>query len=196
MKNRLTLPRYARDPRLFLGIAMVVGGGVMGATLLSGHNDTEVLRARETVAVGHDVTRESLETIVVPDYVAESYIRPGDFTEARAAITIHAGDLVRRTDLTDETGGVVLALPLAVPVPSDVEPGSVVDVWRITAVSADKTEGATRIAVNAIVHSLASETTLVDGSTVVEVRVSDGVESILSVLGTDDEFAITGAGSQ
>ena len=129
-----------RDPRLWVGVALVAGSVVAGARLLATADDTTaVWAAAADLTAGEVVTAEDLTSTRVrfvdaedaDRYLAVTEQLPDDLTLTRA---LGAGELVPAAALgpaTDqETVSVSISLP-ADQVPTGVASGSRVDVWVV-----------------------------------------------------------------
>lgn len=127
-----------RDPRLWIGVALVAISVVVGARLLAAADESvAVWVAASDLAAGDELTADDLEARRVrfvdeadlDRYVAADQPLPGD---ARLLRGVGAGELLPRAALgsADEAG--ILQLPIAVEpalVPDSVRPGSVVSVY-------------------------------------------------------------------
>lgn len=134
--QRATRPGW-RDPRLWVGVALVTGSVVAGAGLLGGDDDTvEVWAARHGLAAGQKLTLAGLvprQVAFVDDAASSAYLRVDDGLPDHATLarSVGAGELVPAGALGDPPDG-LLEVPLSAPevaVPDSVAPGSVVDVW-------------------------------------------------------------------
>ncbi len=126
-----------RDPRLWLGIALVTVSVLVGARLLGGADDTvEVWSADADLAAGQPVTEADLVARRVRfDDEADGarYVRVGDPLPVDAALSraVGAGELLPATALGAAEEGLV-EVPVWAPaevIPASIEPGSTVDVW-------------------------------------------------------------------
>ncbi len=125
-----------RDPRLWIGIALVAGSVLIGANLLSSDDDTvEMWAAAHDLAPGVAVSTDDFEIVTVDlAEVTDTYLRadgtlPGDVVQR----PVGAGELVPAASLgaplADEVE-VALWAP-AVSVPDAVRAGALVDVWVV-----------------------------------------------------------------
>lgn len=126
-----------RDPRLWIGVALVAASVVAGARLLGGADDTiEIWAAGDDLAPGQQLAESDLMVQRVHfahDEDAAPYLRvadgvPDDATVNRA---VGPGELVPSAALGDPPDG-RLEVPIWAPdvaVPDSIRPGSVVDVW-------------------------------------------------------------------
>lgn len=125
-----------RDPRLFVGIALVAAAALLGATVVGDQDTTAVWAARGPLVAGqalepsHLVVRELrfADAADASAYVAANGPVPEGLTLAR---DVGAGELLAVSALGDAAQG-VLEVPLTVAaeaVPVTVRVGSVVDVW-------------------------------------------------------------------
>jgi hypothetical protein len=137
--SRTTSPGW-RDPRLWIGIALVTGSVVGGARILAGADDmTAVWSASSDLAVGQTLTADDLEVARVrfdeaadeQRYLAADAELPADLTLTRPLAT---GELVPAAALGEQSEDDTVAVSIAVAaehVPTDLVRGSRVDVWVI-----------------------------------------------------------------
>jgi hypothetical protein len=137
--SRTTSPGW-RDPRLWIGIALVTGSVVVGARILAGADDmTAVWSASSDLAVGQTLTADDLEVARVrfddaadeQRYLAADAELPTDLTLTRPLAT---GELVPAAALGEQSEDDTVAVSIAVAaehVPTDLVRGSRVDVWVI-----------------------------------------------------------------
>jgi hypothetical protein len=134
---RATAPGW-RDPRLWIGVAIVAASVLLGARVLARADDSVVVWAASgDLAVGQEVQVEDLvgtRVRFLDDADRQRYL-PTDETLPQAhTLTrpVAAGELVPRSALGDPAAAGLLSVPVSLPelaVPPDVGPGSVVDVW-------------------------------------------------------------------
>ena len=141
-----------RDPRLLVGVVLVAGSGLLGATLRSGDATVAVWATRDALAEGQPVRADELvrrevrfaDQVDANRYVAAADPLPGGATLAR---DVGAGELLPRSAIAPDQEAPVVEVPLGVAgeaVPATVRTGSVVDVWvapspdRVTANAADR----------------------------------------------------------
>lgn len=127
-----------RDPRLWVGVALVAGCVVAGARVVGGADDTTQVWALGTdLAPGEEVAPEDLvarrvrfaEPAALERYLPVEEPLPAALALDRA---VAAGELLPRAALGDAAAADVVEVPLAVPpgqVPPSVDRGDVVDVW-------------------------------------------------------------------
>lgn len=128
------------DPRLLIGVLLVIGAAVLGARLVALGDDTvEYWSVSADVRAGEALTSEHL----VPARVrltgdnAGQYLRVADELPAAVADLqwdrdVTAGALLDRSALTTRARGAVRQLPLTVAegsVPTDLSRGDLVEVW-------------------------------------------------------------------
>lgn len=178
--TRVARPGW-RDPRLWIGIALVTGSIVVGARLLAAADDTvQVWALAQDRGSGSPVVSDDLsvqrvrfaEGAALDRYFPADEPVPADLVLTRA---VGAGELLARSAVGEVDAEEVLQVPLEVDpnrVPPDVETGSVVDVW--VSDGAGLAKGAT------------SEELEVNGPALSEVTVVAAPEY-------DDTFAVTGA---
>lgn len=126
-----------RDPRLWLGIALVAASVLVGARLLGSADDTvEVWTAGGDLAAGQPVAAGDLVARRVrftDDGDGDRYLRVGDPLPSEATLSraVGAGELLPAAALGSAEEGLT-EVPLWAPgevIPASVEPGSTVDVW-------------------------------------------------------------------
>lgn len=156
--RRLSGPGW-RDPRIVLGLVVLAGSVVLGATLLDDADDTVPVWAVSTdLAAGQPVSDQDLEVRQVrfPDAVAaDRYLSaadplPADATLARA---VGAGELLPRAALGAAETARLVEVPVSAAtdaVPGSVRAGSVVDVWvvaeaAVTSAAGEAPAGAERV---------------------------------------------------
>jgi hypothetical protein len=145
--NRQSRPRSTRlehhpwrDPRLILGILLVLVSTVLGAAAVAaGSSSTGYWAVRSEVRAGDPVQRTDLVQAKahVPDDAARHLMPVDDALPARLddlvwARDIGDGALVSRASLADRRSGGVTELPLTVTsgaAPTDLQRGDHVDVW-------------------------------------------------------------------
>lgn len=129
-----------REPRLLLGVLLVLGATVLGARLAAGGDDmVEYWAVRTGVTAGDTVTRESLEprSVRLTGATAGTYLRTDDELPAALddLVWSHAlpeGSLVGKASLVARSTQARGELPLNVAAgsaPDDLARGDRVDVW-------------------------------------------------------------------
>jgi hypothetical protein len=139
-----TAPRLRRqpwtDPRLLLGLLLVLGSTVLGASVVEAADDTRGYWAlARDVAPGDPVREDDLveSRARVPDEAADSLLPtddalPGRTESLRWGRAVPAGALVDRASLVAEGAVGAAELPLSVALgaaPDDLRGGERVDVW-------------------------------------------------------------------
>ncbi|MGL5827098.1 MAG: SAF domain-containing protein [Nocardioides sp.] len=127
-----------RDPRLWLGVAMIAGSVVGGAKVLAAADDTTAVWAVESsVAPGDPITPDNLtpqRVRFVNDADRSRYFLASQDAPDGARITraVGAGELLPRSALGTDVETGVIELPITVDagrVPPSVGAGSIVDIW-------------------------------------------------------------------
>lgn len=129
-----------RDPRLLIGLLLVLGATVLGARLVAAGDDTvEYWTVSSTAAPGDPVTRDSLETtrVRLSSATQDKYLRADEEFEAPLdglvwAHRVPAGSLVGKDALEPLADSTRSQLPLSVAegaAPADLDRGDLVDVW-------------------------------------------------------------------
>lgn len=143
---RTTTPGW-RDPRLWIGVAIVAASVVIGSRVLASADDTvQVWAVADDVAPGAPLTEDDLVARRVRFADGEDldrYVEVGAELPAELALSraLGAGELLPRSAIGAPDDGDTVTLSIAVPpllVPTAIGPGSVVDVY----VTGDVTDGA------------------------------------------------------
>jgi hypothetical protein len=145
-----------RDPRLVLGVLLVLASVLVGARVLAGADDTTpVWAATKNLPAGAQVSADDVEVVDVSlgSEVGTAYL------SATAPLTsglilakpLAAHELLTRSAVDPSATAPIAQLPLGVEsssMPNDLAPGDIVDVWVVpsTAVAAQgrSTAGAPR----------------------------------------------------
>ncbi len=140
MATRATAPGW-RDPRLWIGVAIVAASVLVGARVLARADDAAtVWAARVDLAAGQDVSSGDLVAVRVrflDEADQDRYLTvSGDLPAAHTLLRpVAAGELLPAAALGEPPEEGLLSVPVSVPsmaVPPDVGPGSRVDVWVST----------------------------------------------------------------
>ena len=129
-----------RDPRLLLGLLLVLGATILGARLAAASDDTvEYWSVKATVAPGDPVSRDSLEAtrVRLSSATKGNYLRTDEEFAAPLddlvwAHGVSAGSLVDKSSLVRRSATTRSQLPLSVAdgaAPADLDRGDLVDVW-------------------------------------------------------------------
>jgi hypothetical protein len=145
---RATAPGW-RDPRLWVGLALVAASVLVGARVLA-HADESALvwAAASDLTVGQELDAADLVATRVrflddadrARYLDADAALPEDHTVLRP---VSAGELVPAASVGDPGDDGLLSVPVSVPrlsVPPDVGPGSLVDVWVTVESASGKTQ--------------------------------------------------------
>ncbi|MGH3385657.1 MAG: hypothetical protein ACRDO1_13840 [Nocardioidaceae bacterium] len=136
--RRLDQRRW-KDPRLWVGIALVAASVLAGARLLSGADDTVgVWTTSRDLAAGAPLDGDALvvEQVHGDGDLVDRYLLAGEPPPAGAvaAHALGAGEILPRTAVTERGAGAGLHLPVVVSAagaPDDLGAGDVVDVWVV-----------------------------------------------------------------
>lgn len=129
-----------RDPRLWLGVLLVLGSVALGAKLLAAADDTiAVWQLDRDVPAGLPLTSDDLRTTRVhfaDESTAESYLVTSGGLPPGVTLTrdVSAGELLTRSAITTDPGVPPEQLPLGVGgagLPSDLAAGDHVNVWAV-----------------------------------------------------------------
>ena len=145
-----------RDPRLLLGVLLVLVSTVLGAAAIAAaSSSTSYWAVRSEVRAGDPVKRADLVRAEahLPDDAARHVLRTDEALPARLADLVWARDvgdgaLVTRSALTTHEAGGVTELPLTITAgaaPTDLQRGDRVDVWVGPGPGDDATQKAARV---------------------------------------------------
>lgn len=196
---RLRRPRW-KDPRLIVGIILVLSSVLMGSLLVSRLSaTTPVLVARSTIVPGDRIEEGQLAVVELrlgeqeqlyvgsPDAVPEGSV---------ATRTVQAGELLPISAL-GQAADVPLrpvVIPVDATVAESVVPGAQVELWHTLPADTDGAGGEARMLVeDAVVRRIDEGNALGMRSMAVEVLVSrDDVGPLLEVLGRGDRLDVIG----
>lgn len=165
--------RTWRDPRLVVGVALVAGSGLLGATLLAGDDTVAVWAVAESLETGSPVAADALQRREVGLSADEAsvYLPAAEPLPAGTVLArpVGAGELLPRAALASGEPAVV-EVPLSVPVdqvPVTARVGSVVDVWVTSdpAIGGESAREAVRVLEDVRVVELPRSTGLGAGGT-------------------------------
>lgn len=134
--------RAWRDPRLLVGLLLVLASTVLGGLAVAAADHTVTYWATaDDVRLGEPIARSDLVAVraKVPGHTASGLLRtaetlPGRMDRLSWASAARAGTLVTRDMLTERRGTVELPVVVSTAhVPTDIRPGDRVDVWASSA---------------------------------------------------------------
>jgi hypothetical protein len=151
-------PSAWRDPRLWVGVALVSASVLVGARVVGSAGDTtEVWAARSDLAAGQSVTRADLVAAKVhlDGARATTYLRPADHLPDDEVLgrAVGAGELLP-VDAFEAAASDLLQVPVWAPadaVPAGLTEGATVDVWVTTG---DRGDAATAVLDDVVVIGL------------------------------------------
>jgi flagella basal body P-ring formation protein FlgA len=193
---------HAFDPRLAIGLALVIGAIAGVVWIVAAADDTvQVYIARAPLAPGDRVTDDDLEPQSVRlDAAAGLYLAPGDLPAAGVIVTrsIAAGELLpsSATSSTDSLRLATVVLSPAGPLAASVGPGATVDVWAARELENRQFGAPVVIVSNAIVVRLVNSDSIVAKSqlTGLEVLVPRArVARVLDALANGDVISVVPA---
>lgn len=194
---RLRRPRW-RDPRLLIGIVLVLVSVIAGMLLISRLSaTTTVLVARGDVVVGDILEADDFTTaeLRLGEQVARYADSPDDIPDgAVATATVHAGELLPLSAIGQADGvelrPVVVAVDSAVA--ASVGPGAQVELWTTpTGTSTDARATSTLLVEDGVVRSVDEGSSLGMRSMTIEVLVAaDDVPAVLEALAADDRLDV------
>jgi len=188
--------RAWRDPRLLLGVLLVLASTVVGGLAVAAADHTVTYWATAgAVRLGEPVTRSDLVAIraKVPKRTAMALLRTTDTLPSRLdrlswASASRAGTLVSRDMLTERRGTVELPVVVAVGrAPTDLRPGDRVDVWASVADKAEKATSATTA------QRILSRVRVLSRSSAASVNGGSGLTVVVDVAGLRVGGRVVGA---
>jgi hypothetical protein len=195
---RLRRPRW-KDPRLLVGIVLVVLSVLLGALLASRASATStVLVARDEVVIGDELGPESFTTAEVRlgDQSARYATSPQDLPDGATALrSVHPGELLPLSAIGQGGGGDLrpVVIPVDSAVAGSVGPGRPVELWRTEAEDRDKDALAELLVEDATVRRVFEGSTLGMRSMSVEVLVpASDLPAVLEALGAGDRMDVIG----
>lgn len=196
---RLRRPRW-KDPRLIVGIVLVVASVLMGALLVSRLAETTpVLVARSPIVPGDVIGPDNLATVEMrlgeQDglYVGSLGAIPSGAVATR---TVQAGELIPLSAV-GQAGDVPLrpiVIPVDATVAESVTPGATVELWHTSPEEDDGTSADAELLVSAgIVRNVDEGSSLGMRSMAVEVLVpQEDLPAVLKVLSRDERLDVIG----
>lgn len=187
-----------KDPRLALGILLIVIGGIAGTLLFSRGAPVAVLQARNDIPAGTDLTAQHFYFKEVEESVAQNFVRAEELAEnAVAGRTVYAGEFLspHAVSMEGRDGRVDVGIPLLAPPASSLRAGQEVQVWQIRNVASGREGAQARMLTpDAILVSISENESFSVSGQVAQVRLPKAdLEAVLQVLGTQDGFAVVGA---
>ncbi|MEE1616920.1 SAF domain-containing protein [Brachybacterium sp. J153] len=196
---RLRRPRW-RDPRLIVGIVLVVASVLMGALLVSRLSETTpVLIAKGPIAPGDPLDAETLTTVELrlgdqqELYVGSLDAVPDGAVAGRA---VQAGEMlpVSAVGQPEDVALRPVVIPVDASVAESVVPGATVELWHTSPAPQDGGSGEARLLVEeAIVRRVDEGSSLGMRSMSVEVLVpQESVAEVLQVLAEEERLDVIG----
>lgn len=196
---RLRRPRW-KDPRLIVGIVLVVASVLMGALVVSRLAETTpVMVARTSIVPGDEIDPANLSTVEMrlgdqdELYVGTLGAIPDGAVATRA---IQAGELVPLSAV-GQAADVPLrpvVIPVDATVAESVAPGATVELWHTSPATDDGGQGSAELLVSdGIVRRIDEGSSLGMRSMAVEVLVPrDDLASVLEVLSQEERLDVIG----
>ncbi|MEE1649617.1 SAF domain-containing protein [Brachybacterium sp. J144] len=196
---RLRRPRW-RDPRLIVGIVLVVASVLMGALLVSRLSETTpVLIAKGPIAPGDPLDAETLTTVELRlGDQQELYVGSLDAVPegAVASRAVQAGEMlpVSAVGQPEDVALRPVVIPVDASVAESVVPGATVELWHTSPAPQDGGSGEARLLVEeAIVRRVDEGSSLGMRSMSVEVLVpQESVAEVLQVLAEEERLDVIG----
>lgn len=196
---RLRRPRW-KDPRLIVGIILVLSSVLMGSLLVSRLSaTTPVLVARSTITPGDRIEEGQLTMVELRLGEQEQYYVGSLDAVPEGSVatrTVQAGELLPLSAL-GQAADIPLrpvVIPVDATVAESVVPGAQVELWHTLPAGSDGAGGEARMLVeDAVVRRIDEGNALGMRSMAVEVLVSrDDVGPLLEVLGRGDRLDVIG----
>lgn len=196
---RLRRPRW-RDPRLIVGIVLVVASVLMGALLVARLSETTpVLIAKGPIAPGDPLDAETLTTVELRlGDQQELYVGSLDAVPegAVAGRAVQAGEMlpVSAVGQPEDVALRPVVIPVDASVAESVVPGATVELWHTSPAPQDGGSGEARLLVEeAIVRRVDEGSSLGMRSMSVEVLVpQESVAEVLQVLAEEERLDVIG----
>jgi hypothetical protein len=195
------LPPSWRDPRLLLGIVLVLASVALGSRVVGAADDSVgVYAAAHTLTPGDAITADDVRVVQLRlDDGLQRYLSAAEPLPAGAVAlrAVPAGELLPRSGLGDaaELGRRPVGVPLEGPVPAGLVKGAQVDVWvsEPDQEQAGAFQDPLRLAAAAEVAEVTEGGGALGGggSTTVQVLLADGeLRAALRALASDAEVAL------
>lgn len=196
---RLRRPRW-RDPRLLVGIVLVLVSVLLGALVVSRYAETtQVLVVREAVAVGEELDPDALATAEVRLGAQQQHYATSvaDVPAGALALrSLHPGELVPLSAVGQslETPLRPVVVPVDSAVAESVGVGRSVELWRTgTGSGGDEDPVAERLVDQAVVHAITDGSALGMQSMSVEVLVpADSLAEVLEAVADGHRLDVIG----
>lgn len=196
---RLRRPRW-KDPRLIVGIVLVVASVLMGALLVSRLAETTpVLVARSPIVPGDVIGPENLATVEMRLGEQDGlYVGSLDAVPSGAVATrtVQAGELIPLSAVGQSSDVPLrpIVIPVDATVAESVAPGATVELWHTSPESDDGTSADAELLVSAgIVRNIDEGSSLGMRSMAVEVLVPQtDLPAVLKVLSRDERLDVIG----
>jgi hypothetical protein len=194
--------RFSLDPRLLIGLGLVVASVAGVVALVSAADETtEVLAAREPLAPGQKAGADELVVVDVRlGAAAGHYLVPSDVPEEGIIVSrpVGQGEIVPLDAVGSVEGARAVSLVLDVggTLAASVQPGAVVDVWAARELEGGGFGPPSVIASGATVVRLVASDSIVSGgeTTAVEVLVPKSrVARVLEAAANSDAVSIVPA---
>jgi hypothetical protein len=188
--NRLRRPGW-RDPRLLVGVALVVLSVVAGSWVLrAGARTVGVYAAAGVLVPGDAVDAGALTVVQVRGVEAGRYLSADDPPPHGAVVlrTVGRGELVPRSAVgaAAELSVRAVSVPLRAAPPADLTAGALVDLW-FTPKDGDRAGGPRALVTGADVAGVSTDrSSLAAGAGTVQVLVAtDELATVLAALSAD-----------
>ena len=135
--KQIKVQRGWRDPRLIIGIVLILGALLAGtmAVHLANRNERYYVAA-QTLVVGSPIDPQKLKLVEMnPGQSGTNYLKVGQLSKDRTLNrTVKQGELLPRSALSKEKAGMrSLVLNLGTELPAGTEKGDALELWQLPA---------------------------------------------------------------
>ncbi|MFC5280841.1 hypothetical protein ACFPGO_03005 [Arcanobacterium canis] len=186
------------DPRLFIGIVLILVGGMLGAFLLSDENLQPVLEINKPVAQGSPIS-DSFTVVELPLSEAQGRLPASKVSaDLIATHSLAVGEIVSATDVTWGNGEpyVDIEVPLIHTPAQSARPGMQAHIWALPPKTTSGIDAKARKIGKAQIVNISRERTLHTNQSV-QLRFFAGEEAaVVDALGRGDSLMIALPGGQ
>ncbi|MDO9063103.1 MAG: hypothetical protein Q7U41_00885 [Microbacterium sp.] len=196
-----TSRRALADPRLFIGIGLVVASvaGVVGIVSAAERTDG-AYAAPALLLPGDRVTADDLRVVPVRlGSAVDGYIAQGELPDEGVVVTrvVAPGELVpiAAVGASEESDASAVVIPLRTPLPASMQPGRSVQIWAAPPAAAGVAGEPVLIADGAVLIGSATESDMIagDGGSVEVLVPRERIPAVLDAVANAESIALVGA---